>query len=350
MQLGTSKNPTYIAISAQTVIKIAAVLFLLSLLLSLKQVILIFLVALVIASAIEPITTRLQRWHIPRAFGVISIYLFAVLVLAFIVYFFIPPVIQEVSHISFDLPAYFQSLNLPGLSEGTNNTVVVSEVLSHLREWLSAFSSGAVSVVSRFFGGAFSLFLIVMLSFYLAVQEKGIENFLRVVTPISKENYAIDLWRRVQQKIGLWFQGQLALMLVVGVLVFIGLSIIGMEFALTLAILAALFEIIPIFGPIFSAVPAVLLGFSVSPSLGFITLGLYMVIQWLENHVIYPVVVNKIVGVPSIVVILALAAGGALAGFFGVILAIPAASVLLELFRDLEKDKETRNNQPEVTA
>ena len=319
------------------------VLFLLWLVFLLKQVVLVFFVALVIASAIEPIATRLKSWHIPRAFSVILVYLLAIGVVASIVYFFIPPVIEEVSNMSFELPGYFRDITIPGSDAAiTNGTLAIGDLLDNFRSWLTGFSSGTLSTLLRFFGGAVSFFLIFILSFYLAVQEKGVEDFLRVVTPLSREAYVVDLWKRVQRKIGYWFQGQIALMVIVGVLVFFGLMLINMKFALTLAIIAALFEIIPIFGPIFAAIPAMFIGFSVSPTLGFMVIGLYLIVQWLENHFIYPVVVNKIVGVPPIVVILAIAIGGELAGLLGVILAVPAASLVLELFHDLEKKKDAQ--------
>ncbi len=334
MRLAANNN---FSISTWSVVKVVLALFVLWLVFLLKQEVLIFFVAIVIASAIEPITRKLKRFHIPRAFSVILVYLVALAVVAVVVYFFIPPIVQEVSNISIALPGYLQNVTIPGADSA--GTFAASDLLESFRTWLTSFSSGTLSALLRFFGGAFSFFLIFIISFYLAVQEKGIENFLRVVTPAHSEARMIDLWQRFERKIGYWFQGQIALMLIVGVLVFVGLSLIKMKFALTLAILAALFEIIPIFGPIFSAVPAVLIAFSISPTLGFITVGLYLVIQWTENHIIYPVVVNKLVGVPSIVVILAITAGGALAGFLGVVLAVPTAALLLEIFHDLEKQK-----------
>jgi predicted PurR-regulated permease PerM len=223
---------------------------------------------------------------------------------------------------------------------------VVREVLFGFQSSLAGVPvEGFLQVASLIFGGLFSFILIVVISFYLAVQKGGIESFLRLVTPLPKEQYIIDLWERSQRKIGLWSQGQILLGLIVGVLVYLGLTILQVKYALVLAVIAALFELIPFFGPVLSAVPAVLLGFSQSPTIGLMVIGLYAILQQFENQLIYPLVVNKIVGVPALLVILFLIIGGQLAGFLGLILAVPAAAVLMELADDWTKSKH-RRQQP----
>lgn len=190
------------------------------------------------------------------------------------------------------------------------------------------------------FGGLFSFVLIIVFSFYFAVQERGIASFLRIITPPKHEKYAIDLWKRSQLKIGLWMQGQLLLALIIGVLVYLGMMILGVKYALLLALLAAVAELIPLFGPVLAAIPAVAIGFiDGGATLGFLVVGFYVIIQQFENHLIYPLVVKKVVGVPPLLVILALLVGGQLAGFLGIIIAVPLAATLMEFLNDLEKDK-----------
>jgi len=185
-----------------------------------------------------------------------------------------------------------------------------------------------------------SFILIIVFSFYFAVQEYGIANFLKIVTPIEHEKYIIDLWKRSQLKIGRWMQGQILLALFIGILVYLGLMILGVKYALLLAILAAVTELIPLFGPILAAIPAILIGFlDGGTTLGLMVLGLYVIIQQFENHLIYPLVVKKVVGVPPLMVIIALLIGAQLAGFLGIIIAVPVAAALMEFVNDIEKDK-----------
>jgi predicted PurR-regulated permease PerM len=198
--------------------------------------------------------------------------------------------------------------------------------------------------VGYIFGGVLSFVLIIVLSFYLAVQEAGIENFLRIITPNRHETYVMSLWKRTQIKIGLYMQGQLLLGLIIGILVFLGLTILGIKQALLLACLAAVFELIPIFGPILSAIPAILIGAtSGGLSMGLIIAGLYTIIQQFENHLIYPLVVKKIVGVSPIIVILALIVGFKLAGFLGILLSVPISTAIMEYLNDLQKGRVTED-------
>ena len=135
-------------------------------------------------------------------------------------------------------------------------------------------------------------------------------------------------------------QGQLILALIMGVLVYLGLTILGVKHALLLAVIAAVFEIIPVFGPVLSAVPAVLIGFADGGvTIGVLVIALYVIFQQFENHLIYPLVVTRVVGVPPLLIILALFIGFELAGFLGVILSVPVAATIQELARDIESGR-----------
>jgi len=181
--------------------------------------------------------------------------------------------------------------------------------------------------------------LIIVLSFYLAVQENGIRNFLTTVTPFDNREYVLGLWTRAERKIGLWFQGQILLSIIIAILVYLGLTIIGVEHSLLLAVLAGLFELVPLFGPVLAAIPAVIIAFISGGGVtgALIVIAFYVVVQQFENQLIYPLVVNKVVGVPAIIVIIALIAGGTLAGFLGLLLSVPIAAILMEFFTDVQK-------------
>lgn len=309
---------------------------------SLGDVVLVLLAAVVIASAIDPLTDFMQKYRVPRVLTVLSIYLFCFAFLAGVVYFFIPQILDELTGVAAQLPQYIASLDVLG-SDSLKQFLVallpIKDVLPAVRGALGSTSGGVFQTATTLFGSALSFVMMIVLSFYLAVQENGIEDFLGLVTPPRHEAYVLDLWSRSRKKIGLWMQGQLLLGAIIGIFVFLALSILGIKYALLLALIAAAFELIPVFGPIMAAVPAVALGFSESVFLGFMVLGFYVIIQQFENHLIYPLVVRKVVGVPPIVVILALVAGGKLAGVLGIILAVPLASAFMEFVSDVEKEK-----------
>jgi predicted PurR-regulated permease PerM len=135
-------------------------------------------------------------------------------------------------------------------------------------------------------------------------------------------------------------QGQLLLGVMIFVLVYLGLTIFGIPYALMLAALAGILEIIPVFGPIMSAIPGVVLAFSIGgTSLALVIAGFYLLVQQFESNLIYPLVVRKIVGVPPILVILALIVGAELGGFLGILISVPVAAVIMEIVEDVEKGK-----------
>jgi predicted PurR-regulated permease PerM len=267
------------------------------------------------------------------------------MILGILFYLVIPPMFSELSDLASNVPSYLdkpfeiKTINqfLPELPESISQ--IILGFAESAQGYIGKLTSGFFQATTTLFGGALSFALIIILSFYLSVQEKGIDNFLRIVTPIQHEKYIISLWQRSRNKIRNWFKGQILLGILVGILVYLGLTILRVKYALTFALLAAVFELIPIFGPIMAAIPPIAIAFLQSPSLALSVLILFTIIQQLENHLIYPLVVRKVVGVPPILVIIALIIGGKLAGFFGILLSIPIITVLMEFLSDIEKEK-----------
>ncbi len=342
-----------VQITSGTIVKgiLIAILFLV--LFQIRDIILIVLTAVVLASAIEPLTKLLIRYKISRLPATILIYLGLAAILLGLTYFILPTLLNDFSGFLGNLPKYLnyaqawipfeqqgileQSATLRQISE---TSFSLSQIVNDLSSAFSNLSEGFVRTVSLIFGGVFSFALIVVLSFYLAVQEDGVGDFLRLVSPKKHEAYIISLWKRSQHKIGLWMQGQLLLGVTVGVMVYVTMLVLGIKHALLLAILAAFFELIPVFGPILSAIPGVLTGLADRGPVFAVLIGLiYVIIQQFENHLFYPLVVKKIIGISPIVVILALVVGGKLAGFLGIILAIPLSTILMEYVHDIQKDK-----------
>ncbi len=314
----------------------------------LRGLVLLVLTAIVIASAIEPGVSYLVRHRIPRVLSVLLMYVAAFGSLFAILYFFIPPILSDAQGLLSQIPDYLDSLNLsldalPALgshSAITNEAQSAITTLLNFRTIFTGSSEGAFRLLSAIFGGIFSFGLVVVLSFYFAMQETGVEDFLRLIAPESQEEYAVSLWLRAKSKIGLWMQGQVLSSLIGGVLSYLGLLILGVPYALLLAIFTAIMMLIPIFGSFLSAIPPIVLAYSTGGlPLALITAGFYVIINQFEAHIIHPLVVNKVVGIPPLLVILALIVGGELAGFLGVLLAIPLAAALREFLNDFDKGK-----------
>jgi predicted PurR-regulated permease PerM len=341
-----------VSITASTIVTTLAIGALAYALWLVRDLVLLVLTAIVIASAIEPGVAFFAKRKLPRVLAVLLMYLLVFGSLFSFVYFFVPPILEDAGQFISVASGYLDNFNLPG---STNAGITLpsaasggqmSGILNDLFAFRTAFadpSAGALKIVSTFFGGIFSLVLVIVLSFYFAVQDTGVEEFLKLITPAKHETYVVNLWHRAQRKIGLWMQGQLLSSLIGGVIAYLGLLILGVPYALLLAAFTAIAMLVPIFGSFISALPAVVIAFSTGNiTLALIVGGLYLIINQFEAHLIHPLVVNKIVGIPPLLVILALIVGGDLAGFLGVVLAIPVAAALREFLADLARSKRAK--------
>lgn len=337
-------------ISTGTIIRFFLVGVLLFALYYVFDIVIAVVAAVILASAIEPLVRKLKYLHIHRVVAVILIYLIIAAILGVLLLFFFPVALNDLISFLANVPrtvslesvwAPLQSLGIDiGSTSVSAGTISLSDFVSSMQALLVGSFPGAFQAASLIFGGLLSLSLIVILSFYLAVQEEGVDDFLRIVAPVRHHNYIIDLWKRSQRKIGYWLQGQILLGVIMGVLVYLTLTIIGIPHALLLGVLAAVLEIIPVFGPIMAAVPAVLLAFAdAGLGKGLLVIGLYTILQQFENQLFYPLVVKKIVGISPIVVILALIIGAKFAGLLGALIAVPLSAALMEYVHDIDKNK-----------
>lgn len=331
-------------ISYQSLIRVVVVGLIVFALFYLGKIIAALLFAVVVASGIEPGVRWLQRWRVPRILAVLIIYLLTIGLLAGIISTIVPVIVDEFGAFLDSFPRYQRSLlqglrsfqNFPFSSPFLENAE--SAVLNPPLD-IQSLGRNTVDVLFRVLGGVFSGLILIVTSFYLASQEKGIELFLRMVTPLKHEEYVIDLWSRSQAKMGQWLRGQLLLGLIVGVLVYLALTLLGIRYALLLAILAGIFELIPIIGPILSAVPAVFFGFLTSPLTGLTVAVVYFVIQQTESNLLVPVVMKRAVGLNPLVVVIALLIGVKLGGILGMFLSVPFASVAVEFLTDTDRKK-----------
>jgi predicted PurR-regulated permease PerM len=339
----TSREPISITITPGTLF--IGILMILAFVLAyvLRNLLWVVLTAVVLASSIEAPTGRMMRWGFSRVMAVALIYLVAIGGLLGSFYFILPPLIHEANNVITSLPAYLDSLNISAPEElniSSQSGTTITEQLAPLQGILKTTSSGVLGAASAFFGGLMSFALIVVLSFYLAVQDQGIDDFLRIVTPVKHHEYMLNLWRRAQRKIGRWLQGQLLLSVLIGVLVYIGLLFLQVPHAALLALIAGVLELIPVFGSIIATVPAVAVSFvDGGTSAALLVIALYAVVNQLESNVIYPLVVQKVLGVSPLVVILAIIAGAQVGGFLGILISVPIAAAVQEYVDDVQKGK-----------
>ena len=343
---------THISISTGAIVKFFFIPLCIFLLYLLRDLVLVVLTAIVIASFIDSSVPYFKKIGIKnRILGIVIFYASAFLVLGGIFYLFAPLLITEIYNFSVFLSTHFPDVSFfnffkneafSGAKDivGTlSGNFSLTALLSVSKAFVLNLSGGFVQILSMAFGSIFNFVLIILLSFYFSIQEKGIENFLRIIIPIKYEDYVVDLWARGSHKIGLWVKGQMLLGFVVGVLIYLILSLLGVEYALLLAIITGLMEMVP-YGILVAMIPVISFSY-ISDGFGsaLMVAGAYIIIHEFDVFLFTPLIIKKIVGLSPIVIILAVVAGFELGSFWGSILAIPVAVIVMEFLSDLEKDK-----------
>ncbi|MCB9802423.1 AI-2E family transporter [Candidatus Nomurabacteria bacterium] len=342
-----------VSISTGTIIQTIIILLVLGFLFLIKDVLALLFVAVILSAAFDPLVDWLQKKRIPRALSILGVYIIFLSLVAGAIFLLSGPVVQQIKDVSRDANTaeFYHKIedglkNINQFSLGSQSANGASG-FSVITDSLSKATNGVFSFIVSLFGGVISFFIILVITFYLVVEEDGMKRFIKTLTPIKHQPYVMQLINRIQQRMGYWLRGQLILSLIVFSLVYLGLSILGIKYALILALIAGLFEIIPYLGPLMSAIPAVFFAFAQGPTRAIMVVGLYFLIQQAENHLIVPKVMGKSVGLNPIVVILSILVGARLGGAVGAILAIPVATAIAVYVEDLVEDKSKADNKLE---
>lgn len=338
-------NRDAINISTLTLLKTALIFLVVWFLWSIKEVLVILVVSVIIASAIDPVADFLQRRKIPRALSVLLVYVLFIGTLVLIVYMLVPPINEQFKTLS-EQDIYQRFYDKIGVyRDELNSTGVGREISNGLKEMAGNFAGTVFQTTKGVLGGVVSVITLLAISFYLTVEENGMKNFIKHLTPYKHHAYVMRLVTKIQRKMGYWVLGQIILSAVIFGLTFAGLSFLKIEFALILALIAGVFEIVPFIGPIIAAIPAIFFAFLQSPALAIAVVILYIVVQQLENHVIVPMVMSRSVGLNPVMVILGVLIGGTLGGVIGAIIAIPLISGISVFITDMMEDNEPSESQ-----
>lgn len=329
-----------IDVTSGTIFRVVLILLAVWFLWFVRDIVLFLLVAVIVASALEPVAARLAALRIPRPLSVLVVYAAVIAALGGVGTVILPPLAYEVRELARVLPEVYgqftRLLGGVGVVLGTPEAIEgLRTGLLNLGDVLTTSAGGFFATTKTLFGSIFTVFLVFVVSFYLVVNRSGLVAFIRSVTPTEHQPYIIGLVERAQRKIALWAGAQLVLGLVVGVLSYLGLWGLGVNHALALALLAGFLEVIPVIGPIIAAIPAVLVGFTQSSLIGLLVLLLYVVIQQVENHALVPVIMRRVVGLNPLITIIAILIGAKLAGFLGILLAVPVATMLAVFLADI---------------
>lgn len=311
--------PSKIEISHRTIIFTVFFLIFLYLLFLIRQILAVLFVAFILMSALNPTISRLERFKIPRGLSIIFIYLLILVVFGLTIAGVVPPLVDQTSLLISRLPQYTQALGLPAFDHN---------FLTNQLNQLGSLPANLLKITMGVFSNLLGIIILAVVTFYLLIERKNLDRYLYFLFGPDGEKKAQRFVDELEKKLGSWIRAQLALMIIVGVMSYLGLRLLGVEFALPLALLAGILEIIPNIGPTIAAVPAVLAGLAVSPIMGLAVAALYFLIQQIENSLIVPQVMAKETGLNPLITLVSLIIGFRLAGMVGAILAIPVVLMI----------------------
>ncbi|MDI6821089.1 MAG: AI-2E family transporter [Patescibacteria group bacterium] len=298
-----------------------------------REVVGMLLVAMVLALGLDPFVSFLEKRKFPRLLGTIIVFFIAVLLLVTALYLVVPVIVTEATGFIRDFNKTFSEIFGFSLPEN-----ILKNFSLTLEKTLGALTAAHISVTGAI-GTVFSKLVLVVstiiVTFYLTVQRDGVERLLRLVLPSTLERSVLAVFNRFKIKIRRWLVAQLGLSLIVGLLVGFGMWILGVRYPFVLGALAALFEIVPLIGPVVTGAVAFMIALSSSLNLGLYAVLFFIGIQQFENHVLIPLVMGKTMKVHPVIVIISLLAGASLAGFVGMLLSVPIAVLAQEVLNYL---------------
>jgi predicted PurR-regulated permease PerM len=300
-----------------------------------KDILVSIFLSYIIMASVAPAVTYLQKKGFPRVVSVLIPYIGILAAIFMLVLPLIPFVAGQIETLLTRLPKYIDSSSTVfGIS------IDQKQIEQYVNTELSSLSKNAFDFTKQVFGGFFSTITIFVVSFYLLMYHDSFKKYVARLFHPDNRTAVLKTQDLINKKLGAWLRGQALLCLFIGTLTWVGLTIIGLPYALPLALVAGILEAVPTLGPILSAIPAAAVGFAINPSLGFSVILFYMLLQAVENQLLVPKIMQHAVGLNPVVVILGVMIGGNIMGISGALLAIPFMSFLIVLFNSL--------NSPEV--
>ncbi|MFH0942627.1 MAG: AI-2E family transporter [Candidatus Beckwithbacteria bacterium] len=317
-------KPAKVELSYKSIVFTALFVIFIAFLYRIRHIMLLLFVGIIFMSALSPLVDKLEKRKIPRGLATFFFYILILSVIGFGIGSLVPPLVEQSAKLISTFP---QDLNQ--LTKGYINPSILEPHLKALPEQILKIALGVVNNI-------FSLLTFLVILFYLILERKNLHKYLLFLFGSNgTEARAEAFINRLENKLGGWVRGELFLMFIVGFMSYLGLTFLGVEFAIPLAFLAGLLEVIPTVGPIVSAIPAILVAFGTSPVLALATTALYFLIQQLENNLIVPKVMSKAVGLSPLIVIFALMAGFQVAGIAGAVLSVPLVLLAEVVINDL---------------
>ena len=352
-------TPTRVMINTLAVLFVIGLVWLV---IQIRSIMLVLILGILLAAAIEPLVNRLRRRGFSRGQAIMAIYAGLLLTLALLIYLVVPPLITQATGLFDEIPGIFDNLEQQAVA--SRNDFIRSAGVRTIRRLDSTWTNlqtnppigtdTALGLVTSVLGVLVTTVTVMIVAFYWMTEKAIIKRLILGLVPLDRRDRAHGLWDEIEGKLGGWTRGQLILMGVIGVISAIAYFALGLEFWLPLGIWAGLTELIPFIGPFLGGAAAVLVALTESWQKALIVVGFVLILQQLEGSVLVPRVMRNAVGMSPLTVILAVLIGGVLLGPFGSVLAIPVGAavqvVLQDLLRERENDIDTGETGERMAA
>ncbi|HSX10023.1 MAG TPA: AI-2E family transporter [Candidatus Saccharimonadales bacterium] len=310
------------------------IIFMVWFIMQIREIIVSLFLSYIIMAAILPIVSFLRKKKVPKLLAVLIPYFVILLFLVLLIVPLVPFVLGQLKALLINFPKYLsETANIFGMS------LNLKQVQFYLNGQMNAIGSNAVQVTTTLFGGLFTIITVIIVSLYLLLYNDSFKkNFARLFHRDQHQKVLTTL-SLVNEKLGAWLQGQIILSLSIGVLTWIALILLNFPYALPLAILAGVLEIVPTLGPTLAAIPAVVVALTISPTMALVIVATYILIQTLEGQLLVPQIMKRAVGLNPVAVILGVTIGANLMGIVGALLSIPFISFIIVLYKSMEEQE-----------
>jgi len=335
-------------VSWGSIFKVCIAVMSLYILYLIRDVVVWFIFALVISTLFNFLIDSFEKKRIPRIATAIFLYSSIFILLSFFIYKMAPMFLSEVKEFGQNIPGYFQQVS-PILEKfGIQIAQDTESFVSNLEIGLGRTSQSVFNALFAIFGGVFSTVFIISLAFFISLEKGLVEKVLITFSSIKHHRYLRYLIERSKKKVGAWFISRIIGMFFVGVLTYFVLKVFNVNYAFILSLLVAIFDFVPMIGPILGGLIVTAIVALSSPIQALFVLIAFVIIQILEGNLLLPLLFKKFIGIPPSLVLISLVVGGKLWGILGAILIIPLVGIIFEVLSDyLERSKkmEERNQQ-----
>ncbi|MEK7577926.1 MAG: AI-2E family transporter [Patescibacteria group bacterium] len=323
---------TKVEISHKTIVFTLLLLASIWFILQIGDLLLLLFISFILMSGLRPLVDGLERKRVPRIIAILLIYIVVFGFLGGALAGIVPALGAQSGNFVKELPLFINR-TFPAYS------IDFQSILGQI----APVGENLLKFTVNLFSNIIAILTLLTFTFYFLLERKHLQDMLIGLLGAGLGTHVFGITTRVEKRLSAWVLGQLVLMLFIGGIVYIGLFFLGIEFAIPLAVLAGLLEMVPTVGPILSAVPAILVAFSHSPVLALSVLALYIIVQQVENNILVPLIMKRSVGLSPVLTILALMIGGRFAGIAGAILAVPILLTIQEIIVSGPNVSETKD-------